>query len=117
MQGFPLLPLQPLTPSTSALLGAVSSAVCVPIVFKLGCAGCRGLAPVNRCRSLWHHMAQRTPPTPPPVQTPHLLSPRARLATEFRLEKKRLLERAVSKAGRKAKKRAGGAGAAGGKAK
>lgn len=38
------------------------------------------------------------PPRPRCVQTPHLMSPRQRAAAEFRLEKKRLLERAAAKA-------------------
>jgi hypothetical protein len=49
------------------------------------------------------------------LQTPHLLSPRARLAVEFRLEKKRLLERCIAKAGKRAKKKAAAGAAAGSK--
>ncbi|GAB4823521.1 hypothetical protein N2152v2_010567 [Parachlorella kessleri] len=46
------------------------------------------------------------------LQTPHLLSPRTRLAVEFRLEKKRLLERCLAKVDKRAKKRAAKAGSA-----
>ena len=47
--------------------------------------------------------------------TPHLMAPRQRMAAEFRLQKKRLLERAIAK-GRKrlAKARGGGGGGGGG---
>lgn len=39
------------------------------------------------------------------LQTPHLLTPRLKLALEFRLEKKRLLQRCAAKAEKKARKK------------
>lgn len=57
------------------------------------------LAPVSAQDTTHTNTANSPPPNVlRPLQTAHLMAPRQRAAAEFRLEKKRLLERAAAKA-------------------